>query len=1570
MSIIIRLQNLPWAANSVDIRRYFAGLSIPEGGVHIVGGEKGDAFIAFSTDEDARQAMEKDGGKIKDMRVKLLLSSRAEMMRVIEQARNQNVSSLQSSSAAPAVKASANDSDRRKTSDHGSSPRRREREKSPNRDRGSRRTTSRRDRSRSRSRSPRKSRDRDRERDMDRRSDRSKREDRRSDESQRSRDERPKTSRDNARDPMSDKKQGVLNSDPLPTQDKMPPVQGFSNSPSFGPMNVPSSQPYEHRPVPSDDNRSGIPFDPRHPGVPVSQHASFDMRMPSLGASGSPYNFGPSMSPSTGHSEKFDSKGMNDTNTSVPFAMKNSGDFHSSMDRRFGPVSQMSSMATTYGRARSPSASVAPSEFDKRLGPQNQPGSTFSKGFGMPGPYEKPEMHQTQQKDQMYDKPPMFGSQPFGNMNEYNLPPDRMNAPSAPYDRSAISLGQPAASVPPYAQKPAYGTEPPMGYEQIPASNLGSRSTASPGQMNEAGLYGKRLPMNIPTAVPPSSGTFDKVSRHSQPNQFEPDFIPPREGFYSGNSSENPHMSPNVPFGHTAPVVNKDSLNMPFGRSAPDGSRDNLNMPYGRSATSGNKDSPYDKLASQSHPMQGGILPPPREGMFGRNEESWAKQQPPHADVPRPGAWPDERQGLLQPPPLPPAKLGSFNQGAVAPKFLDEGASKLKGSPQNANQMKDNFGKPSESLQDSRRMHSDSLLDARRSHSDSMPEGRRPSDLVPEGRRPESVGDIRRPPDSMADARRPPSDNVPDVRRPPSDTMTDGRRPPGSIPDGRQPPDSMADGRRPNSLLEGRPHPGPMLDSRRHHPDSMQDGRHPDMMSDERSHPHSMSDGRRLHSDSMSDGRRHHIDPMPDGRRPHPDPMPDDRRPHHPDSMSDGRRPHSDTLESRRLVPDTFSNNKRPHPDSFMDSADPHPDSFPDRMSHPNAFPEGRRPQPESFPDGRRLHSEAGDRSFVDTHPDGRRPPLDSPYGRQENQGMNENFVGPPPRNKRDPLIREPQNTGPLLDRGEPPVKLSRGPPSLTVEIRSLPFDACDADVLELFRGIFIPPENMKLVHDSRGKPTGTAYVKFLNQRDYEEGLSRNQQYIGNSCPEVIPCPLSVFENAPGPNTQPSKGKGPPMNKRKMPFACEEDLIVELDGLPYSCKDDDIVHFFDGLRILDIFIERSPNGRASGVGYVEFGTPDDLKASLKMNRKMIGHRYITISISSKQDMLAARGNFGPASDEPHFEKRPPGRNRGPSHPSDDRASRAGPPGNKTTFCVSMSGLSDAVTNGDIADFFSAINIIPHAIHIMLDPNKIPTGEAFAEFVTVKEHETALQQNKKMLKGSSVTISPIPYWEMVDILGCPPPGPGPLPPPPLPPLLKNPPEEERSGRRPLISFPARPGDANAMGEPMHLDKEHDSGPEPFLPGRSRPPFESLEPPMSGRQQFSRMRGSGGSPRGSGRPSRPFSSERPPRGSAPFRGRGQRSSGAPQHIDSGPQNFGSPGCVIAISNLHFNAGLEELLDLFQGYSLNKDNIIRKYNDLGQPTSEARVAFCCPEDAVRAVDELNRKPVLGRPVILSLV
>lgn len=61
------------------------------------------SITTFSTDEDARQAMTLDGRKLKEVGVRLLLSSRSEMQKVIETARQQTVSAFQLNAAPPVV---------------------------------------------------------------------------------------------------------------------------------------------------------------------------------------------------------------------------------------------------------------------------------------------------------------------------------------------------------------------------------------------------------------------------------------------------------------------------------------------------------------------------------------------------------------------------------------------------------------------------------------------------------------------------------------------------------------------------------------------------------------------------------------------------------------------------------------------------------------------------------------------------------------------------------------------------------------------------------------------------------------------------------------------------------------------------------------------------------------------------------------------------------------------------------------------------------------------------------------------------------------------------------------------------------------------------------------------------------------------------------------------------------------------------------------------------------------------------------------------------------------------------
>uniref|UniRef100_A0A8K9UR53 RNA binding motif protein 12Bb n=2 Tax=Oncorhynchus mykiss TaxID=8022 RepID=A0A8K9UR53_ONCMY len=85
MEVVIHLQGLRITAGSEDVRNFFTGLKIPDGGVHIIGGEREEAFIIFASDEDARRAMTRSEGSIKGFPVHLRLSSKTEMQAVLKQ---------------------------------------------------------------------------------------------------------------------------------------------------------------------------------------------------------------------------------------------------------------------------------------------------------------------------------------------------------------------------------------------------------------------------------------------------------------------------------------------------------------------------------------------------------------------------------------------------------------------------------------------------------------------------------------------------------------------------------------------------------------------------------------------------------------------------------------------------------------------------------------------------------------------------------------------------------------------------------------------------------------------------------------------------------------------------------------------------------------------------------------------------------------------------------------------------------------------------------------------------------------------------------------------------------------------------------------------------------------------------------------------------------------------------------------------------------------------------------------------------------------------------------------------
>jgi len=73
---------------------------------------------------------------------------------------------------------------------------------------------------------------------------------------------------------------------------------------------------------------------------------------------------------------------------------------------------------------------------------------------------------------------------------------------------------------------------------------------------------------------------------------------------------------------------------------------------------------------------------------------------------------------------------------------------------------------------------------------------------------------------------------------------------------------------------------------------------------------------------------------------------------------------------------------------------------------------------------------------------------------------------------------------------------------------------------------------------------------------------------------------------------------------------------------------------------------------------------------------------------------------------------------------------------------------------------------------------------------------------------------------------------------------------------------------------------------------------------------------------------------------------------------------------MSNLCYRAAIDDILDEFREFDLRPDQIIRRFNDMGQPTGNACINFNSPEDADMAIEKYNSVKILDRPIWLKRV
>ncbi|KAH7972797.1 hypothetical protein HPB52_017271 [Rhipicephalus sanguineus] len=249
---------------------------------------------------------------------------------------------------------------------------------------------------------------------------------------------------------------------------------------------------------------------------------------------------------------------------------------------------------------------------------------------------------------------------------------------------------------------------------------------------------------------------------------------------------------------------------------------------------------------------------------------------------------------------------------------------------------------------------------------------------------------------------------------------------------------------------------------------------------------------------------------------------------------------------------------------------------------------------------------------------------------------------------------------------------------SCCVELRGLNGAPTPRDVKDLFRGLRIFSGCIRVSTSENGMKS--VVVRFANKLEAREAIQGDYKILRGDPIQVLPFPEELFERT---ELLVSPTAVPPNQSRTR----VSDMVVVMNGLPYNTSEQDVLQFFSGLNVLDILVEHDRSGRATGMAFVEFGDRRDFETAMNMQGRKIGHRYIELSVGTRDAMHAARdgGNIptGGMSLSRRDEEPPPMHGVRPDHAAGHRSQqgmepashRAGrplvPPGHT---CISMLGL--------------------------------------------------------------------------------------------------------------------------------------------------------------------------------------------------------------------------------------------------------------------------------------------------------
>ncbi|CAF0849421.1 unnamed protein product [Brachionus calyciflorus] len=194
-------------------------------------------------------------------------------------------------------------------------------------------------------------------------------------------------------------------------------------------------------------------------------------------------------------------------------------------------------------------------------------------------------------------------------------------------------------------------------------------------------------------------------------------------------------------------------------------------------------------------------------------------------------------------------------------------------------------------------------------------------------------------------------------------------------------------------------------------------------------------------------------------------------------------------------------------------------------------------------------------------------------------------------------------------------------------------------------------------------------------------------------------------------------------NSCRCPPGCGYMNVIKLRGLPWSCTNEDIIKFLDGINVTSkpsndpnsdektpsIYLTMNAEGRPSGEAFIELVSDQDLDLALKKNNAMIGQRYIEV-FKSNQEQL-----------NKHIEE---------STSNTD---------NWSDPVVRLRGLPYGCTQDDIVNFFNGLKIAFDGLLMVIDFSGRFNGEAFVQFDSILDANKALEKHKQKIANRYIEV---------------------------------------------------------------------------------------------------------------------------------------------------------------------------------------------------------------------------------------